>query len=178
MIFLTHINVPVRLAHYFSLMKLDLKFISLAGLLLVLGFGGGYLLQKAPQPDYLNADISLQPNSDCELNQAPCTRVLEGAESIRFSIEPRPIYGVSPLVFQLNTEGLEVQNAMVELSGTEMNMGSYRFDFEASGPNELKVDGTLPVCIRNQMEWRADVWLQTKQRGLIKVPYIFTAAKK
>ena len=86
---------------------------------------------------------------------------------------------MSPLVFTVKAaQGLDIQNAVIDLSGTEMNMGSYRFEFEAVGSGVFEAKGTLPVCIRNQMEWQAVVWLDTKQQGLIKAPYIFTAAKK
>ena len=163
---------------------MDLKFISLGALLLLLGFGAGYYLQTAPQREYLDPDIELSIDKDCELNQAACVTPVEGDGSVLFSIEPRPIYGVSPLIFTLKPmqdsigNRLEIKNAVIDLSGTEMNMGSYRFEFEAVDPGVFQAKGTLPVCIRNHMEWQAIVWLETKQQGLIKVPYIFTAAKK
>lgn len=161
-------------------MKLDLKFISLGALLLLLGFGAGYYLQMAPQRKILDPDLELSINKNCELNQAACETPVQGDGSLLFSIEPRPIYGVSPLLFTLkSTHGsLVIKDAVIDLSGTEMNMGSYRFEFEAAGPGVFQAKGTLPVCIRNQMEWQANVWLDTKQQGLIKVPYIFIAAKK
>lgn len=163
---------------------MDLKFISLGALLLLLGFGAGYYLQIAPQREYLDPDIELSVDKDCELNQAACVTPVEADGSVLFSIEPRPIYGVSPLLFTLEPmqdsigNRLEIKNAVIDLSGTEMNMGSYRFELEATDSGVFQAKGTLPVCIRNQMEWQAVVWLDTKQQGLIKVPYIFTAAKK
>ncbi len=160
-------------------MKMDLKFISLGALLLLLGFGAGYYLQTGPQREYLNPDLEFSVDRDCELNQAACETDIQGDGTLSFSIEPRPIYGVSPLVFTIKSaQGLDIQKAVIDLSGTEMNMGSYRFEFESAGDGVFEVKGTLPVCIRNQMEWQAVVWLDTKQQGLIKAPYIFTAAKK
>lgn len=179
MIFLMQINDVKTECIYLHLMKMDLKFISLGVLLLLLGFGAGYYLQTAPQREYLNPDIELSVDKDCELNQAACKTRLQGNELLSFSIEPRPIYGVSPLVFTLRTaQGMDIKNAVVDLSGTEMNMGSYRFEFESDGSGVFQAKGTLPVCIRNQMEWQAIVWLDSKQQGLIKAPYIFTAAKR
>lgn len=160
-------------------MKMDLKFISLGILLLLLGFGAGYYLQTAPQHEYLDPDIEVDLDPDCELNQAACEALIQGIGLLSFSIEPRPIYGVSPLVFTLKMEqGLALKKSVIDLSGTEMNMGSYRFEFEPAGSGIYQAKGTLPVCIRDQMEWQAVVWLDTEQQGLVKVPYIFTAAKK
>jgi len=173
-----HINVHPDYHPYLTHMKLDLKFISLAILLLLLGFGGGYYLQTMPGQEYLNPDLTLEVDNQCDLNVTACRRALNGAGSIKFAIEPRPIFGVSPLVFSLDAQSLDVSRAMLDLSGTVMNMGSYRFDFKRSAEGRWVAEGVLPVCIRNEMEWRAEVWLDTQQQGLVKVPFIFTAAKQ
>ncbi len=162
-------------------MSVDPKLIALGALVCVIGFGAGYFYQSEPHNPYLNPDVVLTLDQDCGLNQASCERAINETASIQFSIEPRPIMAVSPLVFSLDSRHLDIESAVIDLSGTDMNMGNYRFelkpDGQRDGVDQFIAEGNLPVCVRNQMDWQADVWLQTKQQGLIKVPHVFTAYK-
>ena len=157
-------------------MKIDLKFISLGLLVLLLGFGAGYFLQK-PDNVYRDPDLTLSADPECVLNEAACKTSIIDDGTIDFSIRPRPILGASPLSFTLSTENIEIKGAALDLSGVDMNMGSYRFELEADTDGGYGAAGNLPVCVRNQMQWQADLWLNTRNHGLIKVPYIFTAYK-
>ena len=157
-------------------MRIDYKFVSLGALLVLLGFAAGYLLPlsggQAREPDY-----SLAYDPQCNLNEAACrTRILDQG-ALSFSIEPRPIYGASPLAFAVQADGLDVEAATLTLSGVSMDMGSYHFELEADGSDTYQVDGNLPVCVRNQMQWKAELRLKTRSHGLVLVPYIFTAYK-
>jgi hypothetical protein len=158
-------------------MKINYKFASLAGLLLLLGFGAGYFLNSQPANLYEEADLSLPVDPDCVLNEAVCERNIAASGSVEFSIEPRPILGASPLTFKLSADNLEVLSAAIELKGVSMNMGSYRFDLQQDGNGGFIAEGNLPVCVRNQMLWQADVWIETRVQGRIKVSYLFTAYK-
>jgi len=160
-------------------MRIDPKFISLLVLLSLLGFGGGYYLKSRPAPEYQpeNPDLVIPLDARCDLNQADCETNLPGVGAIIFSIQPRPIMGVSPLQFRVQTQGLVLRHAVLELSGVDMNMGLTRLAMHADETGRYVADGSLSVCVRDQMQWRAELWLDTRSRGLIKVPYIFTAAK-
>ena len=158
-------------------MKINYKFASLAGLLLMLGFGAGYFLQSESFKPVQGPDLSLQVDPDCVLNEAACERKITATGTIEFSIGPRPILGASPLTFNLSVDKLDVQSASIELKGVSMNMGSYRFDLAPDGNGRFIAEGNLPVCVRNQMLWQADVWLKTRAQGLVKVSYLFTAYK-
>lgn len=159
-------------------MAIDKKTVSLGALILLAGLGAGYTLSRMPTNDFIKPDLALLVDKQCLLNEAACTTELIDNSSINFNIEPRPIKGVSPLAFTLHADNLDIKQAVVDLSGVDMNMGSYRFTFKPKGDNLYVADGNLPVCIRDQMLWQADVWLDTKQKGLIKVPYIFSAKKR
>jgi len=160
-------------------MKVDLKFISLLVLLSLLGFGGGYYLKNRPVPEYQpeNPDLEIPLDARCDLNKGDCETSLSGAGKIIFSILPRPILGVSPLQFSVRLEGLTLRRAVLELSGVDMNMGMTRLAMQPDGTGRYVADGSLSVCVRDRMQWRAELWLDTQSQGLIKVPYIFTAAK-
>jgi len=158
-------------------MKINYKFISLAALLLLLGFGAGYFLSGEPVDIYQNPDLNLAIDPECALNEAACDRQISAGGSVEFSIGPKPILGASPLMFELSTQNLDVQSVVIDLEGVSMNMGRYRFELEPDGKGRFIAAGNLPVCVRNQMAWQADVWLDTRAQGLIKVPYLFTAYK-
>ena len=157
-------------------MKIDLKFVSLGLLLVLLGFGAGYVLQVSDS-DTRAPDHSLAYDPECNLNQAACRTAILDRGAIYFSIEPNPIYGASPLVFELKGEGIGLQSAVLNLSGLDMNMGSYRFELESNGTGGFTTTGNLPVCVRNQMQWKAELRLNTREHGLVQLPYIFTAYK-
>lgn len=158
-------------------MKINFKFISLGLIMLVLGFGAGYVLNNKPAQVYRDPDLTLPVDPKCVLNEVACKTLIESGGSVSFSIGPRPILGASPLVFKLQAENLDIQSVALDLQGVSMNMGSYRFELEADGKGGYLAEGNLPVCVRNQMQWQADIWLQTRKQGLIKLPYFFTAYK-
>ena len=157
-------------------MKIDLKFAALGSLVLLLGFGGGYLL-STPEDEFAKPDFSLELDSECRLNQGACQRTLEQGGAVQFAVGPQPILGAAPLYFELDVEDLDIRRAAVDLSGVDMNMGSYRFELEVDAQGRYRAEGILPVCVRNRMVWRADLWLQTRKRGLLRIPYQFTAFK-
>lgn len=160
-------------------MRIDSKLVSLLVLLSLLGFGAGYYLKNRPPSAYQpeNPDIEIPLDARCDLNQADCETRLNGPGKIIFSILPRPIHGMSPLRFSVQVEDLALRRAVLVLSGTEMNMGVTRLAMQPDGVGRYIVDTSLAVCIRDWMEWRAELWLDTQSQGLIKVPYNFLAAK-
>ena len=158
-------------------MEINFKFASLAVLLLMLGFGAGYFFSSEPVDLYQDPDLTLSVDAECVLNDAACNTSLVGSSTFSFAIGPKPILGASPLSFKLSVENIDVHSAVLDLKGVSMNMGSYRFDLEPDGKGGFVAEGNLPVCVRNQMQWQADIWLKTSEQGLIKAPYIFTAYK-
>jgi hypothetical protein len=169
--------VSLAVCYKISGMQLNYKFISLALLLLLLGFGSGYFLNDELIDIHQDPDLSLYVDPECALNDVACETNLANSGTINFSIGPKPILGASPLSFNLSVENIEVQAATLNLKGVNMNMGSYRFEFEPDGNGAYVAEGNIPVCVRNQMQWQADVWLKTAEQGLIKIPYLFMAYK-
>ncbi len=163
--------------HTIERMEINFKFASLAVLLLMLGFGAGYFFSSEPVDLYQNPDLTLSVDTECVLNDTVCETSLANSSTLSFSIGPKPILGASPLSFELSVENIDVQGAVLDLKGVSMNMGSYRYEFEPDGKGGFMVEGNLPVCVRNQMQWQADLWLKTSEQGLIKAPYLFTAYK-
>ena len=158
-------------------MPIDQKLTALGGLILLLGLAAGYTLSRTPNNEFVKPDMAFTIDPECALNQASCVTALTEDSTLEFNIEPRPIQGISPLVFSISAQNLDIKQAVVDLSGVDMNMGSYRFELKPEADDHYTADGNLPVCVRGQMLWQADVWLDTRQKGLIKIPYVFSASK-
>jgi len=120
--------------------------------------------------------ISAEPDPSCDLRAGPCvTRLADGAE-VRFGIEPRDIPVLQPLQLSVVVSGMEVLGAEVDFVGIGMNMGFNRPKLDALGEGRFSGGATLPVCVRNTMQWEARVLLKTSE-GLVSVPYRFVTTK-
>lgn len=97
----------------------------------------------------------------CDLQQGPCSAVIEGVGTVTFTIAPRPIPLVEPLEFSVEATLPGVRGVEVDFSGVDMNMGYNRFVLPAAGGGRYAGEGMLPVCVRNRMTWEAKVMLET-----------------
>ena len=109
----------------------------------------------------------------CDLRQGPCTGGLPEGGKVRFEIEPRSIPVLQTLALSVYIEGLGVHAVEVNFAGTDMNMGYNRVQLEAGGSDHWQGQVTLPICVRNRMNWEAKVLLTT-DLGLMAVPFRFT----
>ena len=151
----------------------------LIGVLLSLAY---YKNQQAKSQQVL---LRLTVDQSCDLQKADCTLKWPEGE-VTLSITPRPIPLVKPIqiavqlksrsVSESEPESKQIQGVTVDFKGTTMNMGPNNVKLTESSPNVWTGSGMLPVCIRNQMEWQADVYLQTEQ-GIIIAPFIFLTRK-
>lgn len=141
----------------------------LALLTLISLLGLGYWLKQTIQP---LATISLAIDPSCELRKAACTATLPNNGKLRFSITPQHIPLLQPLQLQVIMEAIEVSKIEVDIIGLNMDMGYNRTILVEETTHQFKGTTTLPVCIRNKMEWQANVFLHTKQ-GIINAPFRF-----
>ena len=77
----------------------------------------------------------------------------------------------------MDTKAIDVDAVAVDFKGTTMNMGPNNVTLKNIQKGSYSGNGMLPVCIRNSMEWQADVYLQGKE-GIIVAPFIFVTRKK
>ncbi len=108
----------------------------------------------------------------CDLRRGPCTGSLPEGGKVRFGIEPRSLPVLQPLALRVRIEGLGARAVEVDFAGTDMNMGYNRVQLEA-GSGDWQGQVTLPICVRNRMNWEAKVLLTT-DLGLMAVPFRFT----
>lgn len=147
---------------------------SILSVVLIVGLvsAGWYKNQQAKTHEVL---LQLEADRSCDLQKSSCTlKWSEGAVSL--SITPRPIPLVKPINISVQLKTLKVKAVAVDFKGTSMNMGPNNVKLVNAHNNRWIGTGMLPVCIRNQMEWQADVYLQT-DKGIIIAPFIFVTHK-
>lgn len=97
--------------------------------------------------------------SSCDVQQGPCTTLIEGGGPVTLTIAPRPIPLVEPLSLQVETPLAGIRTVEVDFSGVDMNMGYNRFRLKAVADGRYEGEGMLPVCVRSRMTWEAKVML-------------------
>jgi hypothetical protein len=142
----------------------------LAGFLLVLG---GEKLYPLLQPATV---LNLEPDPACDLRQGSCSSSLLNGAQVSFGIEPRDLPVMKPLTLSVTVQGQQTHKVEASFNGVDMNMGINHADLQAIGEGSFSGTITIPVCIRNGMEWEAKVLVHTPE-GIIAVPYRFWTGK-
>ncbi|GAB4346493.1 MAG: hypothetical protein Kow006_05060 [Gammaproteobacteria bacterium] len=112
----------------------------------------------------------------CDLHQGPCTMVFDGGVRVTLSIEPRPVKVMEPLTLTVETGVESPWSVEVDFTGVSMNMGYNRPLLKDAGEGLFTGETMLPTCIRNEMEWQANVLIRTA-RGYLSAPYRFTTVR-
>jgi len=143
--------------------------------LLAAGFGAYAVRQALP---LLNPGVvaTAPLNPTCDLRQGSCAVQFADGTRVSLSIEPRRIPPLQPLAMEVQVEGTEASAAELDLVGINMNMGYNRPALSPSGAGSFRGTLTIPVCVRNRMDWEARVLLHT-DAGLIAAPFRFSTFK-
>ena len=143
---------------------------ALSGFLLVVA---GERLYPLLQPTTV---IDLPHDPACDLRQGSCSSTLPEGGNVTFAIEPRTLPVLKPLTLSVTVEGLETRKVEAHFNGVDMNMGFNYAELQAVGEGKFSGTITIPVCVRNGMEWEAKVLVHTPE-GIIAVPYRFWTGK-
>ncbi|MCW8928999.1 MAG: hypothetical protein OQL19_02025 [Gammaproteobacteria bacterium] len=139
-------------------------------LIAMLLFAGYYKIELAKKNNII---AQIEPDKSCDLQKTACTLKIPNGGDVTLSIEPRPIPVVKNFKINVNTNEVEAQAISIDFKGTTMNMGPNSVKLKAqSQSGHFLGKGMLPVCVRNSMEWQADVYIQTNE-GILVAPFIF-----
>lgn len=138
-------------------------------LMVTLLIAGYYKVELAKKNTIL---VRVEPDKSCDLQKEACRLKLPDGGEITLDIEPRPIPLVKIFKIIVKTSNINAEAVSVDFKGTTMNMGPNNVKLEAQQAEIYAGQGMLPVCIRNSMEWQADVYVQTKE-GIFVAPFIF-----
>jgi len=155
--------------------KKTLFMLAISGLLILILSATAYYKSELAKQENIIARGT--PNKTCDLHKSDCHLELPGGGKVTLAINPRPIPLVSKLDIQVKVEGKqEVNSVLVDFQGTSMNMGPNTVMMKKLAEGQFSGNGMLPVCIRNSMEWQADVLIRT-DAGTLSAPFIFITNK-
>lgn len=154
--------------------KRTVLMLTASGVLIAILIVAAYYKIELAKKSHILAQI--EPDKSCDLQKSACELSIPTGGKISLSIEPRPIPLVQKLAIQVNTQSIEAESIAVDFKGTTMNMGPNSVTLKAQTPGQFGGQGMLPVCVRNRMEWQADVYIQTNE-GIIVAPFIFETWK-
>lgn len=132
-------------------------------------FAGYYKTEMARKNNII---AHIEADKSCDLQHNACTLKIPGGAEITLEIEPRPIPLVQKFDIKVTTNKLEAQVVSVDFKGVSMDMGPNNVTLKAQNSAFYSGQGMLPVCIRNTMEWQANVYIQTPD-GIYIAPYTF-----
>jgi hypothetical protein len=131
----------------------------------------GYKLSPMLLP---KADVTVQPDPACDLQQQSCAVNLPSGGKIELSMGTRPVPMVKPFEVQVTSSGFSPARVAVDFAGVDMNMGLNRPEFTPRGDGKFSATVTLPVCITGQMDWLVTVLIETGNER-IAIPYRLTS---
>lgn len=117
--------------------------------------------------------VRVEPPADCDLHTAPCRQAVAGGW-VTFSISPREIPLMQTLGLLVSTEGVAVDEVVVEIRGLNMTMGLNRTGLAQAGEGLWSGETILPVCSQRTMKWEAAVQLRGKARHEVPFPFFTT----
>ncbi|MCW8888898.1 MAG: hypothetical protein OQK25_07540 [Gammaproteobacteria bacterium] len=115
-------------------------------------------------------------NPECQLTAFPCRVQLNSGAIVQLTISPQPVEVMKPLDVRVDLEQIEANRVVAQFNGVGMNMGINRYIFSRHQDGSYRATVTLPICVRNRMDWEAEIQLETDQ-GIITVPYKFETIK-
>lgn len=131
--------------------------------------GIAYLLVWSPR-----AELTVAPESGCDLHHAVCTARLPDGGRLELSILPRPIPLLTTLQVEVKLAGSAADRVELDLAGVDMAMAPNRTQLGRAAPGIYRGAATLPVCVSGKMQWQARVILETESRR-IAVPFSFVS---
>ena len=153
--------------------------LGLSGFLIIALLIGGYYKVEMAKKNTIIARVAI--DKTCDLQLKNCSLKLPNGGEVTLAIEPRPIPLVKKFNINVTTNNVKAEAISVDFKGTTMNMGPNNVKLKSLQSDNLHFNkyagqGMLPVCIRNSMEWQADVYVQTDE-GIFVAPFIFVTHK-
>ena len=142
--------------------------IDLIGILLIaLVVVVGYKLSPMLLP---KVDVTVQPDSSCDLQQQACTVKLPNGGEVTLAMGTRPVPMVKPFEVQVTTSGFTPGRIDIDFAGVDMNMGYNRPELLARGNGRFTTGATLPVCITGLMDWQVTLLIERGSES-IAIPF-------
>lgn len=140
--------------------------IFIAELLLVVAVGLYFFIDMKDVYSWWVGDTSFtKADPLCDLHQGQCEATLKDGSSVVFSIEPKSIPLMQPLLFQVKTAS-SLDKIELKMFATNMNMGLHTVELRKTKDGIFEDKGMLPTCTVGGMIWQANVILNYPTQSL------------
>ncbi len=133
-----------------------------------------YKLWPVMNPTIVATAVS---NTGCDIHQAPCTMQFGDGQQVTLAISPKPVKVMEPLTLKVETSYESPWSVEVDIKGISMNMGFNRPVLEEQSAGRYTGEAMLPTCIRQSMDWEANVLIRTAD-GYHAAAYRFTTVRQ
>ena len=122
------------------------------------------LMGSCSKNDGNPASTRMSESTPCDLNIRPCeVKTLWGKMVV--SLAPKPLPLLRPILIEARFEHPNGTNAMVELSGAEMDMGPNTTLLQRADGLIRRGALVIPICLTGSMRWRLSVHLTEGARS-------------
>ncbi len=97
----------------------------------------------------------------CDLHRNSCNIILQDGTSIELDVEPKTIPLMKPLTFTIKSNNQNLKNLNLDIYATNMFMGEFTLPIKNLGNGNYEAKGTLPTCPTGDMQWNAEIRLET-----------------
>ena len=112
----------------------------------------------------------------CDLHKTACAASFSNGGSLVFSITPRPLKPLSPLVLNVELSNLQAEQVKVDFQGIGIDMGFYRPELNRDSDKRFSGEASLSVCTLDKMLWQATVIIKSAEGTLI-APFRFEVSQ-
>ncbi len=157
-------------------MKIPFRFMIVSFIILLMGLAGFRVWQFWSSNEVSVLETAAF-NSECDLHTEQCEQVFDHGGRVSFSISPRPIQGMKPLILKVETEDIDVNSVKVDFQSSAMNMGFNRPRLEKKSDDLYSGSGMLSLCVLRTMPWEARVLVET-DKGTLVAPFRFNVESR
>ncbi|WP_305856086.1 hypothetical protein [Balneatrix alpica] len=136
-------------------MKLNRTVSILGGLAATAAVGLTLLLPRwLPATSSLPEVINSEP---CQLQQQPSCQLSWRGLQLTLSFTDSPLSSLTPLAYQLEVVGGQIDSPLLDVEGIAMYMGLSRSQPQQQAPGSYRGELHLGRCVSNRMDWLAKV---------------------
>ena len=142
-------------------MKKDYIQIIIFIVLIALIIYGQIIFNKTSSPD----DELIVVDANCHLNLKEC--VFSKDDMILTVSTEGKIQTLKPFVIKIKDQSSRIEQALVDLSMVDMDMGKNQFVFEKLNSTEWQASVVIPVCTTGRRDWQVDLRIKTSDKNYL-----------
>ena len=133
----------------------------------IIAFGYGYYF-------FAQEDVTHHIQvSDCQIQQSSCKVEIDQGKFVTLDILPRGIPEIQPLSIDINLEGVDSKEVLINFEGLDIDHQLFPYPLERQNDKHFKGKGFLSLCFLREMHWLANVTVVGKEKTWkISFPFV------